>query len=161
MALTAAWMSACDMLGVKTQTLGPNVAVTASGQRLAAGDVSALAPPAVAISAAAPKITALTRRRTIRCIKAPPAEFRRGNQMTRNVRGAAHRAGPSGRAQAIERTPDSAKSREIGTPLRSGPSSTASYEEALAGLHHYAGDTGKRRLAAEASHRPRRPNLRR
>src|SRR4029077_129056 len=80
MALTAAWMAVCDMLGVKTQTLGPNVAMTASGQRLADGEGYALAPPAVAVSAAAPKTTALTRRRTARCMKAPHcAEIKRGN----------------------------------------------------------------------------------
>src|SRR6476646_9283642 len=71
MALTAAWMSACDMLGVKTQTLGPNIAVTASVQRLGDGEGSALAPPAVAVRATTPKTTAPTRRRTIRCIKTP------------------------------------------------------------------------------------------
>src|ERR1700747_1217849 len=71
MALTSAWMPACDIDGVKTQTYGPNVAVTASGQRLA-GDGSARAcsaPTAVAVSAAAPKSAALTTRRAILCIR--------------------------------------------------------------------------------------------
>src|SRR6266566_3557281 len=73
MALTSASMPACDIDGVKTQTYEPNVAVTASGQRLA-GDGSALAcsaPAAVAVSAAAPKSAALTMRRAIRYMKAP------------------------------------------------------------------------------------------
>src|SRR5258708_36260004 len=73
MELTSAWMSVGDLDGVKTQTYGPNVAVTASGQRLA-GDGSALArsaPAAVAVSAAAPKSAALTMRRAIRNMKAP------------------------------------------------------------------------------------------
>src|ERR1700756_6062832 len=82
MALTSAWMAACDIDGVKTHTFGPNVAVTASGQRVA-GDGSALArcaPAAVAVSAAAPKSTALTMRRAIRYMKAPHcAGVPRGN----------------------------------------------------------------------------------
>jgi hypothetical protein len=74
------------MLGVKTQTFGPNVAVTASGQRLADGEESALAPPAVAVSTA-PKTTALTRRRTIRCMKTPHWEggSEGGKHTTRNL----------------------------------------------------------------------------
>src|SRR3954467_1696080 len=84
MALTAAWMSACDMLGVKTQTLGPNVAVAAAGQRLADGEGTARVPSAVAGSPAATRTTTLTRRRTIRCMKAPHCEgVRRGKHTTR------------------------------------------------------------------------------
>src|SRR5215470_16727581 len=70
MALTSAWMASCDIDGVKTHTFGPNVAVTASRQRLS-GDGSALAcsaPAAVTVSAAAPKSAALTTRRAILCI---------------------------------------------------------------------------------------------
>src|SRR4051794_10860823 len=74
MALTAAWTSACDMLGVKTQTLGPNDAVTASGQRLADGEGSALIPWAVAVIPTAARTPTLTRRRTIRCMKTPHCE---------------------------------------------------------------------------------------
>ena len=56
MALTSFWMAACVIDGVKTQKFGPNIAMLASGQRLA-GDGAALAfaaPTAVAVSAEAP-----------------------------------------------------------------------------------------------------------
>src|SRR5260370_39883070 len=90
MALTSAWMSACDIDGVKTQTYGPNVAVTASGQRLA-GDGSALAcsaPAAVAVSAAAPKSAALTMRRATRCLRhLTRVEFHRPTCDERRARG--------------------------------------------------------------------------
>jgi hypothetical protein len=69
MLFRASWICVCDICGVKTQTLGPNVAVTASAQRLAGGEESALAPTAVAVSVAAPKSTELNRRRTIRRIR--------------------------------------------------------------------------------------------
>jgi hypothetical protein len=60
-------MAACVIDGVKTQTFGPNIAMLASGQRLA-GDGAALAfaaPTAVAVSAEAPKSAELTARRAI------------------------------------------------------------------------------------------------
>src|SRR5215471_5364892 len=87
-------MSACDMLGVKTQTFGPNVAVAACGQRLV--EESAPAPAARAVSAAAPRTTALTRRRTIRCIKEPHfAEWEGGTYDNATVaRPASRRPGP-------------------------------------------------------------------
>ena len=88
MALTSAWMAACVIDGVKTQTFGPNIAVTASGQRLA-GDGSALAcsaPAAVAVSAAAPKSAALTTRRAILRIRHLTVLESRGECTTHGVR---------------------------------------------------------------------------
>src|SRR4051812_36731384 len=86
MALTAPWMSASDMLGVKAQTFGPSVAVTAAGQRLVDGEgAAALVPAAVAVSPAAARATTLKRRRTIRCMKAPHwAGVRNGKHRTRS-----------------------------------------------------------------------------
>jgi hypothetical protein len=68
-AFRSAWIAAWLIDGVNTHTFGPNVAVTASAQRLAGGEGSALAPTAVAVSVAAPKSAALDRRRTIRRIR--------------------------------------------------------------------------------------------